>query len=182
MKKISALILALSATILVSCGGKGDNPTPANDNAASWKLGDYSYVKGGSSQSSQTNDGKTITAIAISTSGDGGNYGAFSGSAVTITFYSNLGEGTYTLGTTEAMVSNPASKIINIDCTIGTAVNTGAVLYDSVSGGTAEVTKDSNGKFHVTVTTPVTLTKKVSTGGGIPAAKDSYQFTLKNGN
>lgn len=181
MRKTSALILALSATLLFSCGGKDDNPAPA-DSETSWKLGDYTYVKGASSQSSQPTDGKTITAVVVTTSGDGGNYGAFSGSSVTITFYSNLGEGTYTLGTTEAMVTNPGSKIITIDCTIGTAVNTGAVLYDSPSGGTAEVTKDSNGKFHVTVSTPVTLTKKITTGGGIPAAKDSYQFTLKNAN
>lgn len=181
MRKVSALILALSASFLFSCGGKGDNPTPA-DNETSWKLGDYTYVKGGSSQSSQANDGKTITGIAVTTSGDGGNYGAFSGSSVTITFYSSLGEGTYTLGTTEAMVANPGSKIMNLDCTIGTAVSTGAVMYDSSLGGTAEVTKDSNGKFHVTVSTPITLTKKVTTGGGIPAAKDSYQFTLKNAN
>ncbi len=182
MKRVLPLMLAMFAIVLFSCSKSEKKTTVASD--ASWKFGDYTYVKGGSSQSSSADgNGGTITAIAVGTSGDGGNYGAFSGSSLAITFYSNLGEGTYSLGSTEAMVSNRGVKIMNITCTVGTAVNTGAVLYDvTTANGTAEVTKDAKGNYHVNIKSAVTLTKKVVVGNGIPAAKDSYALTVNNAN
>ncbi|MBV8251825.1 MAG: hypothetical protein JO154_04385 [Chitinophaga sp.] len=182
MKRVLPLLLAMFAIVLFSCSKSEKTTTVAGD--ASWKFGDYTYVKGTSAQSSSANgSGSTITAMTVSTMGDGGNYGVFSGSALVITFYSNLGEGTYTLGSTEAMVSNPGLKIMNITCTIGTAVNTGAVLYDmTTANGTAEVTKDAKGNYHVSIKSAVTLTKKVIVGGGIASAKDTYALTVNNAN
>ncbi|WP_212005674.1 hypothetical protein [Chitinophaga sp. HK235] len=147
-------------------------------------MGAYTYVRGTSSQTSgPSGNGNTITAIAASTVGTGGSYGVFSGSALTITFYSNLGEGKYTLGNTEMMVASPAAKIISISCTIGTAVNTGAVLYAFAGGASAvtvDVTKDSNGKYHISMPAGATLTKKVVVQGGIADAKDTYELTINN--
>lgn len=182
-KALQFLSLFLTATLLFSCSKKDDGASPNNQGDATWSMGTYVYARGASSQSSQANtNGGIITAIATTTVGAGGNYGAFSGSALTMTFYSNLGEGKYTLAPTEVVVANPGARFINIDCTIGTAVNTGAVLYSlaASSGVTADVTKDSNGKFHVTVSTPVTLTKKIVVGGGIADAKGTYDLTIKN--
>lgn len=180
MKKILPLLLAVFSTVLFSCGKKSDDkPTPDGD--ATWKLGANTYVRGASAQTSSpgTADG-LITAIAVSTVGNGGNYGAFSGSSLTITFHGHLGEGQYALGSTEMLVADPNSRIIVIDCTVGTAVSTGAVLYSYGSAaGTATVTKDKEGKFHVSLPA-TTLTKKVEVRGGIPGAKDTYELTVNN--
>ncbi|MBO9728348.1 MAG: hypothetical protein J7623_06885 [Chitinophaga sp.] len=179
MKRVLSIVFA--SLFLFSCGKKSDNnPTPSEGDV-SWKLGDYTYVKAASSQTSTATDGRVITALAVTTAGNGGNYGAFSGSALAMTFYSNLGEGTYSIGTTEAMVSNPTSRILTITCTIGTAVNTGSILYSvNGTGGTANVTKDSNGKFHITVSSAVSFKKDIVVGGGIPAAKATYDLTIHN--
>lgn len=179
MKRVLSIVFA--SLFLFSCGKKSDdNPTPSGGDA-NWKLGDYTYVRAASSQSSTASEGRVITAIAVTTAGDGGNYGAFSGSSLAMTFYSNLGEGSYSIGTTQAMVSNPTSRILALTCTIGTAVNTGAILYSvNGTGGTANITKDSNGKFHVTVSSTVSFKKDIVVGGGIPAAKATYDLTIHN--
>nr|WP_295877503.1 hypothetical protein [uncultured Chitinophaga sp.] len=176
MKKTVLLLLALFSAVLFSCGKKND-PTPSSDGDATWKLGANTYVRGASSQTSTPApaDG-IITGIAVTTSGDGGNYGAFSGSTVTITFY-NHGEGQYTLGTTEMATASPTRNIIVIDCTVGTAVSTGAVLYGYSAAGTATVTKDKDGQYHVSLPA-TTLTKKLEIGGGIPGAKATYELAL----
>ncbi|WP_143307431.1 hypothetical protein [Chitinophaga vietnamensis] len=184
MKRIlQTAVVVLSTLFLFSCGKKNDNaPAPAAGSDASWKFGTYTYTRGASAQSSSASNGTVVTAIACTTAGPG-NYGAYSGSSLTITFYSNLGTGKYTLGTTEAMVANPGSRIIVIDCTIGTAVNTGSLLYSYFATGataTADVTKDSNGKFHVTMSAPVTFKKNIAVNGGIPDAKDTYDLTINN--
>ncbi|MFB6453889.1 hypothetical protein ACE38W_01360 [Chitinophaga sp. Hz27] len=181
MKKLLPCLIAILTLGFFSCGKSNDNAPAGSD--SNWKLGDYTYARSTSAQtSSASGNGGTVTAIATTTSGTGGSYGAFSGSSVSITFYSNLGAGTYTIGTTEMMVANPGTPILNISCTVGTAVNTGAVMYNCVNnGGTAEVTKDANGKFHVSIKSAVTLEKGVVVGGGIADAKASYSFTLNNG-
>ncbi|MNR18107.1 hypothetical protein D3C85_1348120 [compost metagenome] len=67
-------------------------------------------------------------------------------------------------------------------CTVGTAVTSGAVNYaaTATSGGTADVTIDANGKYHVNITTPVTLVKTPLPGSGIPGAPNTYNLTVKN--
>lgn len=181
--KLLSLSLILITVMFTSCSKKNDpGANGKNDSDSNWKFGTYTYARAASSQSSSTSDGKTITAIAVTTSGNGGDYGAYSGSALTFTFYSNLGVGKYTIANTQAMVASPGVKILAVDCTIGTAVNTGAILYSPVgdSGITADVTLDTNGKYHITLSTPVVLAKNVVTGGGIPGAADSYSLTINN--
>ncbi|MBS0027598.1 hypothetical protein ACTJJ0_32305 [Chitinophaga sp. 22321] len=182
-KALHFVSFLMIATLLFSCSKKDDGGAPGNNNGdATWKFGAYTYSKGTSAQDSQNSDGKTITSVVVSTTGDGGGYGAYSGSALTMTFYSNLGEGQYTIAPTEVVVANPGTRFINIDCTIGTAVNTGSLLYTAAgnTGVTANVTKDDKGKFHITVSNAVTLKKKVAVGGGITGAQDTYQLTANN--
>lgn len=177
MKKILSLLLVLSSALLFSCGKKSDSKVSL-DSDATWKLGDYTYVKASSAQTSSA-DG-TITSIAVSTAGNGGNYGAFSGSSLTIVFHGHLGEGQYTLGTEEMLAADANNRTIVINCTVGTAVNTGAVMYAyGGTAATATVTKDKDGKFHVSLPT-TTLTKKLEVLGGIPSAKASYELTVTN--
>lgn len=79
-------------------------------------------------------------------------------------------------------LGDPRAKILAMSCTIGTAVNTGAVMYTPPgnSTATAEVTKDKDGQYHITLSTPVVLTKDGVVGGGIPDAADAYLITVNN--
>ncbi|WP_354359558.1 hypothetical protein [Pedobacter sp. UYP30] len=180
--KILSLLILSSSVLITSCK-KSDPIAPAAPSGDSnWKFGDYTYIRAASSQKSQTNDSKTLTVIAVSTAGVG-TYGAFSGSGLTLSFYSNLGVGKYNLGNTELLVSNPGTKILDVSCTIGTAVNTGATLYtpNALSTDvTADITKDANGQYHVALSKPVTLFKDVVVGGGVPNAANSYELTINN--
>lgn len=182
MKKLLPILLAIVTVGLFSCSKSKDDKPADGSGSANWKIGEYAYTLGGSSQqTSQSNNGATLTVIVGSTVGQGGNYGPFSGSSVSVSFYSSLGTGTYTLGSTEMMVANPGSKIMHLDCNVGIAVNTGSVMYSCVNnGGTAEVTKGNDGKYYVSVKNAATLVKNITVGGGIPSAKDNYTFTMEN--
>ncbi|SEM67323.1 hypothetical protein SAMN05216436_106172 [bacterium A37T11] len=184
-KILSAICLLFIASTSIQSCSKDHDDKPDNETSPSgstWKFGDYSYTSGGSTQETETTDGRNLTVIVSSTTGDGGNYGAYSGSALTMSFYSNLGTGKYVISNTEDLVTNPGAKIIVVECTIGTAVNTGAILYTPAAntGVTADVTKDDKGKYHVTINSPVTLAKNVEVTGGIPGASDTYKLTAKD--
>jgi len=71
---------------------------------------------------------------------------------------------------------------MQVDCVIGTAVNTGATLYSSTDtdGGTAELTIDDQGKYHLNIKKPVSLKKLLDTDGGVSGAKDAYNLTVTN--
>jgi hypothetical protein len=180
MKKLlaPAAVLCLSM-LLFSCGGKKDDPTPEIPaGESSWKIGNYTYTRAASTQESSSG----LAGIVATTSGNGGNYGAYSGSAFDVYFMAALGAGKYTLTTTSVIAANPTVRYMTLTCVVGTAVTTGAVNYTAQanSGGTADVTVDGNGKYHVSITTPVTLVKTVVTGGGIPGAPNTMTLTAKN--
>ncbi len=171
----------LAGAFFVSCSKGHDSSTPpATD--SNWKMGNYTYTRSASSQTANGN----LKAIAVSTSGNGGNYGAYSGSALTFTFYSNLGPGKYSPATVEDLVKNPATKLIKIDCVVGSAVNTGSVMYSLaessaiVTDVTADVTVDGNGQYHISLSKPLTLTKTIIVGNGIPDAPNTAQLTINN--
>ena len=127
-KALALLLLAFSVTF-TSC--KKDNADPAQSTGgdSNWSFAGYTYARSSSAQSSSdTGDGGTLTAVVVTTAGDGGNHGAYSGSALTFTFYSRLANGAYTLANHEIMVSNSASKILAVTSKIGTEVATGTTL------------------------------------------------------
>lgn len=162
------------------CSKNNDQVTKP-DSDSYWKFGDYTYTSGGSSQDGETTHGD-FTAVVVSTSGDGGNYGAYSGSGLTFTFPSNLGAGKYVLTSDIAMVSDKGARQMEVTCTIGTAVNSGSVLYASTanSDGTADLTIDKDGKYHISIDKPVVLEKSTVVGGGISGAADAYSITVHN--
>lgn len=179
--KISAAFAVLLAIIIgVSCS-KSD-PAPGTDTGASdasWKMGSYTYTRGGSSQLSSVVGGANLYIISTTTSG-APTQGAFSGSAVAIKFF-DQGPGEYTLVTNAALVSaNAATKIMAIDCSIGTGTSTGSTLY-SYSAGTAKavVTKVNN-QYRVTIDNGVTMTKQLDVNGGVAGALANYSFTCKS--
>ena len=118
MKTSLIYILLASSTVLFSCGSKDDDPAPEPPTSeSSWKLGTYSYNRGASSQS---NTGG-LAGMTVTTSGDGGNHGAYSGSSLTIIFQSSLGAGKYTLTSSSIMSANPNVRYMSLLCTVGTA-------------------------------------------------------------
>lgn len=177
-------LFLISFLVLFSACSKKDNSTPETSKDSSWKLGEYTYTRGGSSQddnSGQNNHGDFV-AVTVSTSGNGGNYGAYSGSGITFVFPNHLGAGKYTLTDGIDVASNKGSMLMEVRCTIGTAVNTGASTYNTskAAGGSAEVTIDANSKYHITIENPVNLLKGVEVGGGIPGAAATYALTVKD--
>ncbi|MBN9382293.1 MAG: hypothetical protein J0H74_16100 [Chitinophagaceae bacterium] len=165
--------------LLFSCGKSSSGPSSGNGKGNSnWSLSNYTYQRGASSQ----NPGGNFVSMAVSTSGNGGNYGAYSGSSLTILF-NNLGPGKYTLASEDTLVKYLGTKFITIDCTVGIAVNTGAVMYSTTGqlpSATVDVSKDPDGKYHVTIKDSVTLIKNIVTGGGIPGAASSYKLEINN--
>jgi hypothetical protein len=164
--------------LLLSCG-KSSGPSSGNsDGNSNWMMGSHTYQRGASAQSA----GGNFISMSVSTTGNGGNYGAYSGSSLGIIF-NNLGAGEYTLASEDTLAKYPAIRFITIDCTIGTAVNTGAVMYSTtgqLSSATVDVTKDSDGKYHVTLKDSVQLVKNVVVGNGISGAASSYGVTIDN--
>jgi hypothetical protein len=190
MKKTFTLLsLAMISFVLIFAAcSKSDGPVSDDGtdttSDSSWKFGSYTYARGGSSQDDNAggNDPGDFVALTVSTSGDGGDYGAFSGSALVFTFPNYLGAGKYTLTDNLDLVTNKGSMLMEVNCTIGTAVNTGAVQYttNKVNGGSATLTIDAKGKYHISIDNAVILTKNVEVGGGITGAADTYALTVKD--
>ncbi|MBB6109170.1 hypothetical protein SAMN05421821_103407 [Mucilaginibacter lappiensis] len=176
MKKI-ALITAICLFVfsVFSCSKKKDT-TPVTNSDSNWKFGAYTYNRGASSQTSNS-----AFNVMVVTTTDGADKGAYSGSALIFT-WNPLGAGKYTITTSTLVLNSPGTKLINVQCQIGTAVNTGSTRYDSGSTtATADVTVDASGKYHVTITQPVVLTKTLTTGTGVQGAADTYPLTVNNG-
>ena len=176
MKRI-ALITATCVLVfsVFSCSKKKDAP-PVTNNDSNWKFGAYTYTKG---TSAQKNNG-VFNTMAVGTT-DNENIGAYSGSALIFT-WNPLGAGKYTITTSNLVINSPGVKLINAQCQIGTAVTTGSTKYSSTanSGVTADVSVDANGKYHVTISQPVVLTKDEIIGGGVQGAADTYPLTVNN--
>jgi hypothetical protein len=181
------VFFTLISIVCISCKKEASNKTTTSASGTNWQFGNNVYTGHSSVQNSSPFNGNATTLITASTSsatggGDGGNYGAYSGSAITMNFNSNLGVGKYTVADLSIVTINPGIKYMNISCAIGTAESAGSLNYilSGNSGKTADVTLDANGKYHVTLTNPVTLIKNGVLGNGIPGAADTYNLTIND--
>ena len=154
MKELLKRLLTITAIVCftgISCSkDNGHGPDP-EISGTTWTFGDYTYTRASSSQD-EGNTSSPFAVVVVTTSGDGGNYGKFSGSALTFSFPSAMGAGEYSLASNEQMVSGyQTTRLMEVRCVIGTAVNTGTTLYSSSleNGGTAVVTIDKDGKYPV---------------------------------
>ncbi|MNV74531.1 hypothetical protein D3C71_1677560 [compost metagenome] len=80
------------------------------------------------------------------------------------------------------MLANPSAALMVLDCSIGTAVTTGSVLYTAPANpsATADVSIDAQGQYHVKISSPVNVVKKLILGGGIPGAPETTSLTIKD--
>lgn len=161
---------------LFSCG-KGSGSSSTTNTSSNWTFGQYTYSRGASSE----NNSNQFSVLVVSTTGNGGNYGAYSGSSLSI-LYNTLGPGQYTLVAEDTMIKYPSARYMCITCAIGTAVNTGSTLYEvpGITSATATLTQDGSEKFHVSLALPVNLIKTTEVNGGIAGAASSYALTINN--
>jgi hypothetical protein len=178
------LVLILAATFSTSSCKKSksgtpepalQNPPPPQSTANTWKMDNYKYVRGGSAGEF---DG-SVTALVISTSGFSNANGFFSGSSVGISFWGGA-VGTYTIKSSEtvaqAHLDNPALKFLSVFISVGIEFSNATGYESQDSNVTASVTL-VNGKYHVTISSPVSLIKSVNVGTGVPNAPNSFNFT-----
>ncbi len=153
------------------------------NSGVTWTVANNNYTAGISSSGSSSITGSTVDdfgVVSVSTTGFESLNGAYSGSALSIS-HSLQGAGTYSLGTTSDLIENIASKQMRMNVTVGT-LNTSplaATLYQALSGS-VEIIVDNNGKYHLTVNTPITLTKTIDVGTGVPNAPETISFTMNN--
>ncbi|SDZ87758.1 hypothetical protein SAMN05192529_103113 [Arachidicoccus rhizosphaerae] len=181
MKKHLKLLgaFALFSILVISCSKDDSGPGSVS---GTWTFGDYTYTRATSTQGNEETSG-IYAIVMVATGGDGGNFGDFSGSAMSFIFPSALGAGEYKLATNEEMqASYKTKKLMDIQCQIGLAGSNGSTLYESslATGGTANVTIDKDGKYHITIKKPATLKKWVELEGGVSGAKDSYELKVND--
>ena len=145
-----------------------------------WSVGSYNYVGGASSAGYTNSSNSDIGSLAVTTAFDTSN-GDYSGSGITIT-HTLKGAGVYSLNE-NLSEDNFSHKRIDMRVTVGTGIihpnGGGAVLYRATSG-TIKVTIDSNGKYHFTTTSPITLSDPLFVGNGIPGSPETFSFTMNN--
>ena len=178
------MFVTLGVMTMQSCSSDSDNDGGSGSSSSSgdsyWNFAGNKYTM--SPYTSHTTAYGLSTVVATTNSDT--SHGNFSGSSLVFTF-NDKGVGEYLLVTDMTLASNNgADKVMMVRCMIGTGVTTGSSLYSlsSDSNVKAQVTKDENGKYHVTINSPVTLTK-VSSGevnGGIAGSKNSYELTANN--
>lgn len=162
----------LATTFLMSCSSSDDPQEP--ETKASWKIGNYTYELGTSTQSIQNG----VAVIVASTISDN-SQGNASGSALTF-ILNDLGEGQYDIVESGKVALNTSEKLIEISCTIGTAT-VNATRYDTGSSASGQATVSKNGNtYTVSLNSGVRITKSVEVGTGVPDAEDEYTLTAKN--
>ena len=181
-----AILLIAVMAFLAACS-KSDSPKVDDrpePTTGTWEFAGQTYTKVQSTQDMQSPPGAggDLVVIVITTSETADTHGAFSGSALTISFPKGQGEGTYKLATSADVAVIKGSKIMNITCVIGTATNTGSTSYTTVAelNEKAELTIDDNGKYHITLKDPVTLKKQLDVNGGVDGAESTYSLSFEN--
>ncbi len=169
-------------SLLVACGGGSDDDFIPIDTTeeTTWQFNDFEYEGGVSSQGNgDTSDGP-FGVLVITTEEDESN-GDFSGSALTFT-YADVGAGNYNVVTANDFASmrseDSSAKVIVVSCTVGSATNS-ATRYDALSNGTASVTVDAEGKYHIGITS-LTVTKTIEVGNGVPNAPEIGTLNVTN--
>ena len=183
----SMAILVLAAMTFLAACSKSSSPRPDDrpvPTTGTWEIAGQTYTKVQSTQDMQSppGSGKDLVVIVITTSESANAHGAFSGSALTISFPAGLGAGSYKLVTSADVSITKASKVMNITCTLGTATTTGSTAYTTSSelNGNAQLTIDDKGKYHISLKDPVTLKKQIDVNGGIDGAKATYTLKFEN--
>jgi len=158
-----------------------EKETAADYRQSYWVFGTHSYDKVDSKLKITEDPAGDLMTITLTTNGFGESYGAYTGSILSFTFRKDLGPGIYTLCGHNTLVLSDKEKLMEVQCVVGTEVNTGTVLYTSTDqyAGKAELSILSDGTRLLNITNAVWLDKLLETDGGIPGAKAEDRLTVK---
>lgn len=188
-RSVITLLITIATAFLVSCGGGGggDSTPPAAaplPPSSFWKMDSFFYANGGNSAQSTNPVGtKTLTVAVVSTatlSGGDTSNGAYSGSALTISFIQG-GPGLYNIVPDRTVLINGTSTVnpMTVESNIGIAVTTGSSLYAATSGQVT-VTRDAAGIYHFDSAGGIPMTKKLNVLGGVAGAPTSMLLSIKD--
>lgn len=161
--------------------------TDSIDTNSYWTMDGYHYTNGGYSTqgTSPTARGvETIVAVSTATMSGGTNpeNGAYRGSGLQFVFTGNA-PGTFRVVPTreEYVVRSGRGDqwLILISVQIGTGVTTGSASYLAQSGR-VKVTRDDNGKFHLSSVDSLPAVKEMNLGNGIEGAPNRMQLKINN--
>lgn len=146
-----------------------------------WLLGPYTYHAQTSSQ--HMGDNNTVIVIASTLEQDEA-LGFYSGAGMAITM-TDSGEGIYALIDADGVMNaaNSGSAVLSLSVNVGLN-NTEppvATRWSTVaSTGIAQVTQGSDGRYFVSIVEPITLSRDINFGDGIPNSADQMQIVMKN--
>ncbi len=189
-KWLTTSVLTGSCIALIAACGGGGGGSADNDEGAtppsslsSWTIGPSSH-EGGAAASRQNNAINTVATIAGTVAADPAS-SPYAGSVVTIQALS-AGSGTYSLTPSLAellriLQESPGSAAAYLTAIAGTVQVSplASTQWRSVAG-TVSVTVDASGVYRYSTTEPVTLTRDIDLGDGIPDAPDQIDITLDN--
>lgn len=173
----SAFAFALISFLSISCSSSDDDgnqpaptPTPVTEN--SWSLDSNNYVRSNSTQTSTTyTSGEPFTIVNVDSNFN--NNVIFKTCNFIPTFNTST-VGTYTIKSQNTVFSNVTLKTMYIRCYVSNAAGSGA-MYESIDSNLTATVTQVEGKFVVTITEPVTLTRILN--DNFPQAPQT--FTLK---
>jgi len=192
---IRTVVLALSLS-MSACGGSGGEGantfgdsnqtvvttelggTLAND--GTWSLEDKFFISGGERSRTQSNHSELATIVVGDELFDNSN-GVYSGGRITIVL-TLTGSGVYTvtdIDNVTAAVGN-GSKMASVNVTAGTVSNNETQWATTATSGTVTVVVNSEGRYFVSTTEPLVLTRARNIGTGIPGSPDQVLFSMRN--
>ena len=174
--------MALCAIMFVTaCGGEGTPPPTAD---SYWTMDSHTYMNGGhSEQQPATIAGRQYTIVLVSTAtlagGDQSN-GAYSGGSLHFTLLGSA-PGIYTVVPDRAalLAAAEGSKAIFIESMVGIAVTTGSTVYTPASGQ-VEVTRDTDGVYHLSTPDELQAVKTMDVEGGVSGAPATMRLKIHN--
>ena len=180
-KELSVLLLF---TLIVSCGGGGDDDNSeieSDDAVTTWQFESFEYNGGASSGNIRTDSEGNASGVLVITTEEDNSNGDFSGSGLTFTFNA-VGSGIYDVVSSselaEARNEDDTAMVMTMSCTVG-AARPDASRYDALSGGSASVSIDNEGRYHIDVAS-ISLERTVDVGDGVPDAPANATLRVNN--
>ncbi len=167
-----------NSSIVTATGG-----AMVSNGDVTWKLGDNNYSGGTSAALFSSINNSTLDnfgVLEVTTIGFDRSNGDFSGSVISVA-HSLQGSGSYTIEeNTTDLITGLSNRVITLTVTVGTINSPPAATGYIATSGTVNATVDGNGKYHFTITSPITLSKTIDVGLGVPNAPDTFSFTMNN--
>ena len=151
----------------------------------SWKVGIYEYHGGGIFGSQVINRDNSAELIVNTYMYGGSDNGEYTGSSITIN-HTLKGAGSYSIGEDSAflLADNNSHKRMTLEVSVGASgIGGESVEHYKASSGEANVIVDSEGKYHFTITTPITLSKVIRSDSRFPpiaGSPETFSFIMND--